>query len=323
MRRLEALLAHARHWADAHHPAGRALRARLRETSVLSSEGLELALAHLETEVSLEASRRLQERAALHGAPVVHVLLAGNVCVAALRAVVFALACAPRVEVRPSRRDPALAEAIAGACPDVTLVSQLAPAPNHGVHLYGSDATLRELSLPGRALRFGSGIGVAAVRGVEEVPMLMKDLVAFDGAGCISPRLLVAEHPRQLLEALHGALETCDVPRGALTDDDRAALTRARRTYAAIGAWAEGQHHALALDPAPQKLSLLPPLRAAVVVPADTLERWLPTREITMIAGEGPIASRLAAMAPRARRAALGSMQRPPLDGPVDLRPLA
>lgn len=318
---IASLLRAASAWRDPERAEGAALRGRLRETSLLSAEGIELALTtYLETSIAPGDLDRLRRRAAPHAAPVVHVLLAGNVCVAALRAVVFALACADEVVVRPSRRDPALAEAIAELCPAVRLVDEVRPDDDHGVHLYGSDETLHALQVPGRVLRFGSGFGVAVVD--DEVDGVVQDLVAFDGAGCISPRVIVARDPERTLEALHARLEASTVPRGILRDEDRAALTRARATYAAVGSWREGRHHALALDPSPEALALLPPLRAALVVPAEGIERWLTTSGITVIGGEGVVAERLAQLAPHARRARLGFMQRPPLDGPVDLRPL-
>lgn len=318
---IEALLRTASAWRDPHDPRGAALRRRLRETSLLSERGIELALTrYLETDLSRGERARLRARAAHHQAEVVHVLLAGNVCVAALRAVIFALACAPRVVLRASRRDPALAEAIAEHCAAVTLTDRLEPAAAHGVHLHGSDETLTTLQLPGRTLRFGSGFGVAVVG--ETLDGLVDDLVAFDGAGCISPRVIVAEDPERTLADLHAALEASTVPRGSLRSEDRAALVRARATFSAVGTWRDGRDHALALDPAPEALTLLPPLRAAVVVPTDGVERWLPAKGITIIGGDGPTAERIAALAPDARRAPLGAMQCPPLDGPVDLRPL-
>lgn len=318
---IAALLRAASAWRDPNRAEGVALRRRLRETSLLSTEGIELALTeHLETNISPEDLAEMRRRAAPHAAPVVHVMLAGNVCVAALRAVAFALACANEVVVRPSRRDPALAEAIAEVCPAVTLTDALHPEPDHSVHLYGSDETLDGLVVPGRVLRFGSGFGVAVVH--DEVDGVVQDLVAFDGAGCISPRVIVAHDPERTLDALHEGLAASTVPRGALRDDDRAALARARITYAAVGSWRQGHHHALALDPSPEAMTLLPPLRAALVVPAEGVERWLPAEGITVIGGEGPMAERLGRHAPLARRARLGFMQRPPLDGPVDLRPL-
>src|SRR5690606_28472283 len=129
--------------------------------------------------------------------------------------------------------------------------------------------------------------------------------------GCLSPRIVAApvDGPERIARALHEALSSWGerVPRFALTAPDRAALRRAQATYAAIGAFLEGPHHAVACDPTPRSIDLLPPLREPVR-PA-----------ITCIGGEGPLAEALHAMT-RVRRAPLGAMQKPPLDGPVDLR---
>src|SRR5690606_4764465 len=87
------------------------------------------------------------------------ILLAGNVCTAALRAIALGLAGAPRVRVRPSRRDPVLAEIVAreaaAAGLDVALSEVLPPA--EVLHLYGHDETLAAIALPEhrRAHRFG------------------------------------------------------------------------------------------------------------------------------------------------------------------------
>ncbi len=53
---------------------------------------------------------------------------------------------------------------------------------------------------------------------------------------------------------------------------------------------------------------------------AALLAPW--ARWVTCLGGEGSAADHLAAILPRARRAAPGWMQRPPLDGPVDRRTL-
>ncbi|MEM6787494.1 MAG: proline dehydrogenase [Myxococcota bacterium] len=327
--RVISLLTVARDWADRSHPRGRDLRVALRAHSPLSAEGRELALQrHLETidRVSPDELDRFLARGRAHRADEVHVLLAGNVGTAALRAIAFALACAPRVTVRPSRRDPALARAIAAVVPEVHLVSCLTPAATHGVHLYGGDTTLDDLRrLPGRHLHFGSGFGVAVLsddRGRRDANAVAEDLVAFDGAGCISPRVILAREPFAALERLHAALSASAVPRGPLTDHDRVALARARTTLQVVGTWREGPHHALGLDPTPTAPFLLPALRTALVLPLEVADAsWFSHRKLTVIGGHGPTADALAAAAPHARRLRLGTMQRPPFDGPVDLRP--
>ena len=61
-------------------------------------------------------------------------------------------------------------------------------------------------------------------------------------------------------------------------------------------------------------------LPAGEVIQPVLLAPW--ARYLTSIGADdqGPVTSTAHALAPRARRAALGEMQRPPLDGPVDMR---
>jgi hypothetical protein len=47
---------------------------------------------------------------------------------------------------------------------------------------------------------------------------------------------------------------------------------------------------------------------------------WAPFLTIVGADADGDLARAVRALAPRARKAPLGEMQRPPLDGPVDLR---
>jgi hypothetical protein len=321
--RVEALLAIARRIADREDALGREARTRLREISRLSMQGIDLALAeHLETRASPAELERLVawEPPAASCA----ISLAGNVCTAALRAIALGLAAAPRVHVRPSRRDPVLAEILVREATalglEVALEGSLPPA--EVLHLYGSDQTLEAMPLPPhrRAYRFGSGFGVACCSEVDRTEDVARDLVVFDGAGCLSPRLVVAPCARAetIARALHEALSGWGkrVPRGPLESSDRAALRRAAATHTAVGEIFEGPHHAVAFDPAPRALSLLPPLRATLVVASDDPAALLSSRRdaITCVGGacDGHFGG--------ARRAALGMMQRPPLDGPVDLR---
>ena len=88
----------------------------------------------------------------------------------------------------------------------------------------------------------------------------------------------------------------------------------------------------MAVDPAPQALLLPPTARCVLVTPAEPrdVERLLtPWRRYVVAvggiapSGAGRLAERLLELQPAARRSDLGAMQRPPLDGPVDLRPAA
>jgi hypothetical protein len=342
--RLARVVALARRLADPADPLGREARERLAPTSGLSAEGLELALtAHLETSPSpadLDALVR-----AASPAPRCHLVLSANVCTAALRAVACAVASAPAVLVRPSRRDPALTALLVrelSADPafpgTIAEVAEIAPEPGDEVHLYGSDASLAAIAArlpPGAVVRaHGTGLGVAVVEGavLPAAEALARDVVAFDQRGCLSPRaaLVHGGEPRALAfaEALHAELTALGarLPRGPLDVGTQAEITRYRSTLEALGVVREGPHHLVGLDPAPRALLLPPPARVVHVVPATPadvdalLGPWAPFLTVVGADDEGDLARAARALAPRARNAALGQMQRPPLDGPVDLR---
>src|SRR6478752_1492760 len=165
--RVERLLEAARRLADAHTAEGRRLRERLLDTTGLSTASIELGLTRC-----LETAPDAAELDSLLGstpeAPHAHVLLAGNVFVAALRAVAIGAAASERLSVRASRRVPALAEALHELAPgSFELVHTLTPKPGDRLWCYGSDETLADLraSVPrGVWLHaHGSGFGAVAV----------------------------------------------------------------------------------------------------------------------------------------------------------------
>lgn len=335
--------------ADPGDPLGREARARLPAASGLSAEGALLALAgHLEVDPAPEHLEALL--ASCGEAPRCHVVIAANVCTAALRALAVAVATAPSVLVRPSRRDPVLAEILArelaadaaflaqgGA---IERVAEVSPAPGDELHVYGSDETVAALAAaaaPGVVVRgHGAGLGVAIV-GAEvaidhAADAIARDVVPFDQRGCLSPRAALveggADRAEAFAEALHAALARLgtDVPRGPEGAETRAEIALYRRTIEAIGAFREGPHHAVGLDPTPRALTLPPAARVVHVIPARAasiatlLAPWAAFVTSTGSDDRGPLTRAVHALAPSARRAALGSMQRPPLDGPVDLR---
>jgi hypothetical protein len=95
----------------------------------------------------------------------------------------------------------------------------------------------------------------------------------------------------------------------------------------AVGLVHAHEHHLVAVDPAPEALSPAPPLRATLVgcCPRDRLAALLaPWPHLVTALGAAVGDDLLAtaqALCPAARTAALGRMQHPPLDGPVDRRP--
>src|SRR2546423_14849821 len=81
------------------------------ESTALSPEGVELAFTKsLEVDATDAELDQLIARAG--DTPRVTVILSANVFVGALRAIAFARAAAPRIVVRPSKRDPMFAHAL-------------------------------------------------------------------------------------------------------------------------------------------------------------------------------------------------------------------
>lgn len=335
--------------ASPHDPLGQEARRALVASSGLSPEGVALALAQsLEAEASDEDMDALV--AASGSAPRCHVLLSANVCTAALRAVALAVATAEHVAVRPSRRDPALARILArelsidtafhaesGA---ITLAAELTPSPGDELHLYGSDATIAEVRAAtpaGVVIRaHGSGFGLALIGADAEITQaaraLASDVVLFDQRGCLSPRAALVEgfaaRAVAFAEALHEALgrEGARVPRGPLDDETRAEIALYAAALDAVGQSFPGPHHLVGVDLAPRALALPPAARVVHVAPASADEASALVapfaRHITALgsAGPGALTAAVTGLAPSARRSALGAMQRPPLDGPVDRR---
>jgi hypothetical protein len=309
-------------------------------TTGLTPEGVELGFASLERDADDADLCRLV--AAAGDASHVHVILSANVFVAPLRAMAIARAAAPRVTVRPSRRDPVLAAALVEAARDDALAltdeRDVARVPADQIHVYGRDETIaavRARARPTVTVRgHGPGLGAAFIS--RNAPLeaaadaLAGDAVAFDQRGCLSPRVVVVEGDTERATAFGEALHEClvawgaRVPRGALSPDETAASTRWRQSLAFAGrTWAAGDH-VVATTPPGVPLALPPPGRHLHVVPVATpgelaamLRPW--ARYVVTVGSDDPAA--LPGVAPaHARISPLGAMQRPPLDGPVDLR---
>ena len=308
----------------------------------LSKEGVELALAH---HVELEATDAdLATLVARAGdASRIAVVLSANVFVGALRAIALARAASVDVVVRPSRRDPAFARALVQAARaigdsglrlDESL--EVASRGDGEVHVYGHDDTIAEVRKQARVpvRGHGSGMGVAWISPVadleESAQALADDVVVFDQRGCLSPRIALVHGDQArasaLAEALYAALEerAITVPRGEVPKDERAAAGRyvATMTYACRAL--VGREHAIGLAPSGAQLVLPPPYRHVHVASCDSLEAAAKlmaplTKGVVTIGSDDLEAARV--LAPSwARVARLGAMQRPPLDGPVDLR---
>jgi hypothetical protein len=336
--RVQRLLAGARKIADPDHPLGRRARAILPRATGLSLEGVELALTRcLETAPSDAELCALSAR--VPPAPHAHVLLSANVFVAAHRAIALALAQSADVAVRPSRREPEMPRLLAEACPGLfRLVDELAPTPGDHVWAYGSDETLSKLrgELPAGIVyhAHGHGIGLAVVDAATEpggaARALADDVIAFDQRGCLSPRIALvigdAQAARDFAVAIARELARLghDVPRGSLDPDELADIARYRDSmlYAAellhagkgyVGLDAEGRH--VLVPPVGRNLHVV-----RIDDPAPPLAALGARIAAIGVAGPPELERRLSELLPRARLGPLGSMQRPPFDGPVDLR---
>lgn len=329
---------------------GTEARSRLEIASGLSRHGIELALAEcLETRVAPAHLDRLLSR--VGSAKRTWVVASANVCTAAVRSIALSVATSPRVVLRPSRRDPVVAELVArelaadpafvAAGGDITLEADLAAEPGDEVHAYGRDATLAEIASslpPGVVLRgHGTGFGVAVVASEDDVVVaasaIARDVVRFDQRGCLSPRVVFADGPPARLHDLAVAIERelvgwlARVPLGPAAFDELAELALFRRAMEAVGD-VLGDHGHLVVAPAlARALSLPPGARALVVLSASPMSASTllsaSSRFVTAVGcsdREAPLARALIDLAPGARVSALGEMQRPPLDGPVDLR---
>jgi len=338
--RLEPLLESARSLADASTERGQRARERLIASSGLSPQGVDFALARC-----LEVAPNELEIAALirstPTAEVAHVLLSANVFVAAHRAIAIALASSARVRVRPSRREPEMAELLlAGAPGSFQIVPELAPRAGDRLWAYGSDETLDEVAVtlpPGVALHaHGSGFGVAALAGPHsesEISTLLialaEDVALFDQRGCVSPRVLLVDAPpaqvAELARELARELAQLDqrVPRGPLTTAELAEVAKYRDTAQFTGEVFEAGLGFVTLGQAGNWL--LPPTgRNVHVLPSsDLVATLLPYRPLLTscaFAGQPDLGLALRRALSGARICRFGEMQRPPFDGPVDLR---
>ncbi len=312
------------------------------DSTGLSREGVELALtSHLESDATDEELAKLLASAT--PAPRVSVILSANVFVGALRAIAFARASAPRVFVRPSRRDPTFARALVAEVHDPAIVLDedldVATVDEGELHVYGRDETIADVraraKVPVRG--HGSGMGIALVSADADLEAaargLASDVVVFDQRGCLSPRIVLVsgeeDRGSELADALHAELERLEpiVPRGEVPAEERAAAGRYLATMTIASRALVGRAHGIGVAPAGAPLLLPPPYRHVHVAPVsgadDAAKLTAPlARGIATIGSDEPeLALTLASvLGIRVRVSPLGRMQRPPLDGPVDLR---
>jgi acyl-CoA reductase LuxC len=331
--RVERLIDAARIVSDPERAEGRELRARLLATTGLSSANIELGLSRcLELEPGAEhledllASTPVSQRA--------HVLLSGNVFVAALRAIAIGVAASSSVQVRASRRDPSMAEALHALRPELfQLTSALRPAPGDHLWSYGSDETLGDLraSLPAGVWfhAHGAGFGAVVLEASRWRPSAARaialDTALFDQRGCLSPRVVcVVGSPQQARDIAQdlarelAALEL-ELPCGPQSLADAAELRRDRDAAAyafelfdAASGWVSCATE-LVVPPSRRNLHVVPT--------ADACRSLAPfAAHLTCVGSDPELHGRLRMAFPGARLALLGEMQRPALDGPVDRR---
>ncbi len=306
----------------------------------LSPEGVELGFESLERDATDEELRCL-----IHAAGStrhVHVVLSANAFVAPLRAIALALGAAPRVTVRPSPRDPALAGALVAAAGDpritLTLDRDVAATQASVVHVYGRDATIAQVRarVPAgvQVLGHGAGLGAALVTGKapvgEAARALALDVAVFDQRGCLSPRLVLVvgdeERAGEVAERLHRELGELDVrvPRGGLSPEESIESVRWRDTVAFAGALRVGGGHCVGILPGRASLAIPPAGRHVLVVAVGDLagarHALAVVAPLVVTLGSDDLVAAAAVAPAHARTAELGGMQRPPLDGPVDRR---
>lgn len=320
------------------------LVASIVDSTGLSTEGVELALTrHLELEASDDDLAKLVEKAGDAGS--VAVVLSANVFVGALRAIALARAASSNVVVRPSRRDPAFARALVQTAIEhgdaaIRLDEELDVAKLEGgeVHVYGRDETIAEVRAKAPASvtvrGHGTGMGVAWISRTADVAAAVKgladDVVVFDQRGCLSPRVALVEGDVErafaIAEALHAELDRLDaaVPRGAVPAEERAAAGRYLSTMTIACRAFTATHHGIGVAPPGAPILLPPPYRhvhvGACSSLAEAAKLVAPLAKGIVTIGSDDLEAAKELAPPWARISALGAMQRPPLDGPVDLR---
>ena len=311
--------------------------AALLESSGLSREGVMLALGeHLELAPSDAELASLVARATPTSH--VHVVLSANVFVGALRAIACAVAAAPKVTVQISSRESAFATALVDAIADPAICAAdraaITTMTGGEIHVYGRSETIaaiRGVAPPGVPVRaHGPGFGVAFV-GREDLmeaaaTALASDVVVFDQRGCLSPRVAFvagsSECASAVARAIAIALEAAAfrVPRGALSAEESSEAARYVETMRFAGEAIVGTSSVVGVS----DRFVLPPagrhLHVVAVAGASDLASVLGEAG-SFVTSIGASDRAIASFFPGSVRvAALGEMQKPPFDGPVDLR---
>jgi hypothetical protein len=337
--RVRRLVEAAGKLADARTPLGLRARERLGASTGLSPAGVDWGLTRcLEVEPSdAELDALCQSVPRVERA---YVLLSANVFVAAHRAIALALAASSSVEVRASRREREMAALLEEATGGLfRLVDELLPSPGDHLWAYGNDSTLDALRshLPAGVVLHphGPGLGIAVLADLRDLPAaaraLASDVVAFDQRGCLSPRVALLEGAAEVgrdFAALLGeeltALEQ-QVPRGQLTREEAADQAVFRDTWCYAGdLWPAGKGW-VTFDAQARRV-VVPPIGRNVHVSVTPefgplLSPVAPLIVGVGVAGPDRLSAEIQTLVPHARISALGKMQCPRFDGPVDRRP--
>ncbi len=304
----------------------------------LSPNGVRYAFEH-----SLESSDTLDIEAVFssaHEATRSCVILSANVFLAPLRALTLALAGSDEVVAVPSSREPHFTEALVRSANldslTVARTLDVASVDTGDIHVYGSDETIASVKRAAKVTvrGHGTGFGVARIDPGHEpslsAALVARDVALFDQRGCLSPRIVFVVGPTDFAEhfgdLLHRALAEIgkQVPRGTLSRDEGAEATTFCDTNAYVGRLWKAEHHAVGLMETPSTLTISPTGRHVQLVRVDTeseAARLLaPLARFVTTIGASTRDRAVAFGVPHARIAELGTMQSPPLDGPVDLR---
>ena len=279
--------------------------------------------------------------------PAVGVLLCAHVVTAPLRAIAWALALSPCVRIRASRRASTFVRALADAAPSLISLELPGDSPlddlrrlvdalpsGSALHVYGGAGAIdaaRSLVSARADLELephGPGFGVIVATPSELIACadaIALDVVAFDQRGCLSPRAaIVVGEGHRAASALHAALATLDVriPRGRLSAEVRVEVALAIEAARFAGTAHVGGGHAVLELAESTSLAIGPAARVLPLLEVNDLESALARIEpfswqITQIACSEAWRAQLGAIAPTC---ALGAMQTPPFDGPVDRR---
>lgn len=321
--------------ADPTSPLGQRARSMLPQATGLSAEAVELGLEALEANASDAELHAFCARAP--AAARVWVVLSANVFVASYRAIAWALACSADVVVRPSRRDPVLAQLLHEAAPDLfRLGHDIEPRAGDHVYAYGSDETMSALAdaLPEgvRLWAHGSGLGAGLVlrRGQERQSAagFARDAVLFEQRGCLSPRVIALSSECVLGEFTLALAEeltqwAARAPAPELSADERADRLWHANVSESVGEYRSlGAAGSITIQHDAVVPAVPPPGRNLVVCQSDDPIALIASlgNVLTCLGVDAESMSELIARFPGVRVVTPGKMQTPHFDGPVDLR---